>query len=61
MWSDLKILGFSLEVIWMDGIKNDGIRGKADAGGFRDKVREAKLRWYGNCPEEIVNILVEGC
>lgn len=59
MWFDL-IPGFSLDVIWRDGIKNDDIRGKADARGLRDMAGEAKLRWYENCPEEMVNILVEG-
>ena len=32
----------------MDKIRNEYIRGTAQVGRFREKTREARLRWYGH-------------
>ena len=32
----------------MDRIRNEYIRGTAQAGRFGDKAREARLRWFGH-------------
>ena len=39
---------FSLGVTTMDKIKNEFIRGTAQVRQMGDKVREARLRWYGH-------------
>lgn len=45
--AELKMLRFSLGVTRMDRIRNEHIRGTAQVGQFVDKVREARLRWFG--------------
>lgn len=42
------MLRFSLGVTRMDRIRNEHIRGTAQVGQFGDKVREARLRWFGH-------------
>ena len=32
----------------MDEIRNEYIRGTSQVGRFREKAREARLRWYGH-------------
>ena len=44
--AELKTLRFSLEVMRMDRIRNEYIRGTAQVGQFGDKAKEAKLRWF---------------
>ncbi|KAI5098071.1 hypothetical protein C0J45_11798, partial [Silurus meridionalis] len=39
---------FSLGVTRMDKIRNEFIRGTAHFGRFGDRVREARLRWFGH-------------
>ncbi|MCJ8737107.1 hypothetical protein PDJAM_G00020110 [Pangasius djambal] len=46
--AELKMLRFSLGVIRLDRIKNKYIRGTAHIGCLGDKVREARLRWFGH-------------
>ena len=46
--AQLKMLRMSFGVTRMDRIKNDYIRGTAHVGRFEDKMREARLRWYGH-------------
>ncbi|KAK3538588.1 hypothetical protein QTP86_006676 [Hemibagrus guttatus] len=46
--AELKILRFSLGVTRLDRIRNVYIRGTAHVGRLRDKVREARLRWFGH-------------
>ncbi|KAI5094295.1 hypothetical protein C0J45_16019 [Silurus meridionalis] len=46
--AELKMLRFSLGVTTMDRIRNLFIRGTAHVGRFGDKVREARLRWFGH-------------
>ena len=46
--AELKMLRFSLGVTRMDKIGNEYIRGTAQVGRFREKTREANLRWYGH-------------
>ncbi|KAK3514069.1 hypothetical protein QTP70_002908 [Hemibagrus guttatus] len=46
--AELKMLGFSLGVTRLDRIRNEYIRGTAHVGRFGDKVREARLRWFGH-------------
>lgn len=43
-----KALRFSLRVTRMDGIRNEFIRRAAQVERFREKVREARLRWFGH-------------
>ncbi|RJG11798.1 hypothetical protein D4A39_16960, partial [Alcanivorax profundi] len=46
--AELKMLRFSLGVTRMDRIRNEYIRGTAHVRRFRDKIREARLRWFGH-------------
>ncbi|MCJ8747587.1 hypothetical protein PDJAM_G00155240 [Pangasius djambal] len=46
--AELKMLRFSLGVTWLDRIRNEYIRGTAHVGRLGDKVREARLRWFGH-------------
>ncbi|KAK3508236.1 hypothetical protein QTP70_017665 [Hemibagrus guttatus] len=46
--AELKMLRFSLGVTRLDRIRNEYIRGTAHVGHMRDKVREARLRWFGH-------------
>lgn len=43
----MKMLSFTLGVMRVDRIRNDYIRGTAHVRCFGDKVREARLRWFG--------------
>ncbi|KAK3540977.1 hypothetical protein QTP86_007950 [Hemibagrus guttatus] len=46
--AELKMLKFSLGVTRLDRIRNEYIRGTAHVGRLGDKVREARLRWFGH-------------
>ncbi|KAK3534963.1 hypothetical protein QTP70_002026 [Hemibagrus guttatus] len=46
--AELKMLRFSLRVTRLDRIRNEYIRGTAHVGRLGDKVREARLRWFGH-------------
>ncbi|KAK3561613.1 hypothetical protein QTP86_010689 [Hemibagrus guttatus] len=46
--AELKMLRFSLGVTRLDRIRNEYSRGTAHVGRLRDKVREARLRWFGH-------------
>ncbi|MCJ8732712.1 hypothetical protein PDJAM_G00214370 [Pangasius djambal] len=46
--AELKMLRFSLGVTSLDRIRNEYIRGTAHVGHLGDKVREARLRWFGH-------------
>ena len=45
---ELLILHFSMGVTRMDKIRNEYIRGTARMGRIKDKMREAKLMWFGH-------------
>lgn len=47
---EVKMLRFSLEVIWMDRIRNGYIRGTLHFRFYGDIIREARLVW--RCAEE---------
>ncbi|KAK3567338.1 hypothetical protein QTP86_019605, partial [Hemibagrus guttatus] len=55
--AELKMLRFSLGVTRLDRIRNEYIRGTAHVGRLGDKVREARLRWFGHVQrrERIMN------
>ncbi|MCJ8737661.1 hypothetical protein PDJAM_G00026650 [Pangasius djambal] len=46
--AELKMLRFSLGVTRLDRIRNEYISGTAYVGRLGDKVREARLRWFGH-------------
>ncbi|KAK3521126.1 hypothetical protein QTP86_013013, partial [Hemibagrus guttatus] len=46
--AELKMLRFSLGVTRLDRIRNEYIRGTAHVGRLGNKVREARLRWFGH-------------
>ncbi|KAK3561987.1 hypothetical protein QTP86_022733, partial [Hemibagrus guttatus] len=46
--AELKMLRFFLGVTRLDRIRNEYIRGTAHVGRLGDKVREARLRWFGH-------------
>ncbi|KAK3541227.1 hypothetical protein QTP86_016806, partial [Hemibagrus guttatus] len=46
--AELKMLRFSSGVTRLDSIRNEYIRGTAHVGRLGDKVREARLRWFGH-------------
>ena len=50
--AELKMLRFSLGVTRMDKIRNEYIRGTEQVGRFREKTRQARLRWFGHTSEE---------
>ncbi|KAK3530597.1 hypothetical protein QTP86_028829, partial [Hemibagrus guttatus] len=55
--AELKMLRFSLGVTRLDRIRNEYIRGTAHVGRLGDKVREARLRWFGHVQRrEILNL-----
>ncbi|KAI5086753.1 hypothetical protein C0J45_23264, partial [Silurus meridionalis] len=55
--AELKMLMFSLGVTRMDKIRNLFIRGTAHVGCFGDKVREARLRWFGHVQRRDMNYI----
>ncbi|KAI5609740.1 interferon regulatory factor 3 isoform X1 [Silurus asotus] len=55
--AELKMLRFSLGVTRMDKIRNEFIRGTAHVGCFGDKVREARLRWFGHVQRRDMNYI----
>ena len=46
--AELEMLRFSLGVTRMDKIRNEYIRGTTQVGRYGEKIREARLRWYGH-------------
>ncbi|KAK3533744.1 hypothetical protein QTP70_025050 [Hemibagrus guttatus] len=46
--AELKMLRFFLGVTRLDRIRNEYIRGTTHVGRLGDKVREARLRWFGH-------------
>ncbi|MCJ8736039.1 hypothetical protein PDJAM_G00254220 [Pangasius djambal] len=46
--AELKMLRFSSGVMRLDRIRDEYIRGTAHVGRLGDKVREARLRWFGH-------------
>ena len=46
--AELKMLRSSLGVTRLDKVRNEHIRGTAHVAKFGDKVREARLRWFGH-------------
>ncbi|KAK3552373.1 hypothetical protein QTP86_011275 [Hemibagrus guttatus] len=46
--AELKMLRFSLGVTRLDRIRNEYIRGTTHVGRLGDKVKEARLRWFGH-------------
>ncbi|KAK3511562.1 hypothetical protein QTP70_010709 [Hemibagrus guttatus] len=57
--AELKMLRFSLGVTRLDRIRNEYIRGTAHVGRLGDKVREARLRWFGHVQRRLVGARVE--
>ncbi|KAI5100192.1 von Willebrand factor A domain-containing protein 5A isoform X4, partial [Silurus meridionalis] len=55
--AELKMLRFSLGVTTMDRIRNEFIRGTAHVGCFGDKVRKARLRWFGHVQRRDMNYI----
>ncbi|KAK3525625.1 hypothetical protein QTP70_001448 [Hemibagrus guttatus] len=49
--AELKMLRFSLGVTRLDRIRNKYIRGTVHVGRLGDKVRKARLRWFGHLRE----------
>ena len=45
--AEMKMLRFALGVTRMDRIRNEYVRGTAHVGRLGDKVREARLSWFG--------------
>ncbi|KAK3523839.1 hypothetical protein QTP70_010451 [Hemibagrus guttatus] len=56
--AELKMLRFSLGVTRLDRIRNEYIRGTAHVGRLGDKVREARLRWFGHVQRRETNSLL---
>ncbi|KAI5092844.1 hypothetical protein C0J45_17235 [Silurus meridionalis] len=55
--AELKMLRFLLGVTRMDKIRNEFIRVTAHVGCFGDKVREARLRWFGHVQRRDMNYI----
>ncbi|KAK3508823.1 hypothetical protein QTP70_009609 [Hemibagrus guttatus] len=58
--AELKMLRFSLGVTRLDRIRNEYIRGTAHVGRLGDKVREARLRWFGHVQRRDTSIMLGG-
>ncbi|KAK3520148.1 hypothetical protein QTP70_016255 [Hemibagrus guttatus] len=58
--AELKMLRFSLGVTRLDRIRNEYIRGTVHVGRLGDKVREARLRWFGHVQRRESNIRLAG-
>ncbi|KAK3572845.1 hypothetical protein QTP86_008260 [Hemibagrus guttatus] len=54
--AELKMLRFSLGVTRLDRIRNEFIRGTAHVGRLGDKVREARLRWFGHVQRREIRV-----
>ena len=59
--AEMKMLRFSLGVTRMDRIRNEYVRGTAHVGQVGDKVREARLGWFGHVLRRDVGYVGEGC
>ena len=46
--AEMRMLRFSLGVTRVDKIRNEFVRGSAHVARFGNKVREARLRWFGH-------------
>ncbi|KAK3506249.1 hypothetical protein QTP70_012803, partial [Hemibagrus guttatus] len=57
--AELKMLRFSLGVTRLDRIRNEYIRGTAHVGRLGDKVREARLRWFGHVQRRETEVIRE--
>ncbi|KAK3550531.1 hypothetical protein QTP70_000024 [Hemibagrus guttatus] len=60
--AELKTLRFSLGVTRLDRIRNEYIRGTAHVGRLGEKVREARLRWFGHVQrrDNVTNYVIYG-
>ncbi|KAK3514670.1 hypothetical protein QTP70_021577 [Hemibagrus guttatus] len=58
--AELNMLRFSLGVTRLDRIRNEYIRGTAHVGHLGDKVREARLRWFGHVQRREKLIITAG-
>ncbi|VDP29539.1 unnamed protein product [Heligmosomoides polygyrus] len=47
---EMKMLRWTAGVTRLDYIRHDSIRHKSGVAPIADKMREARLRWYGNVP-----------
>ncbi|KAK3509768.1 hypothetical protein QTP70_009101 [Hemibagrus guttatus] len=56
--AELQMLRFSLGVTRLDRIRNEYIRGTAHVGRLGDKVREARLRWFGHVQRRDISIII---
>ena len=50
--AELKMMKWALGVTRKDKIKNEYVRGTAKIAKLGDKLRNAKLRWYGHVKKE---------
>ncbi|KAK3559103.1 hypothetical protein QTP86_004117 [Hemibagrus guttatus] len=57
--AELKMLRFSLGVTRLDRIRNEYIRGTAHVGRLGDKVREARLRWFGHVQRRDMHNIIQ--
>ncbi|KAK3566779.1 hypothetical protein QTP86_004518 [Hemibagrus guttatus] len=55
--AELKMLRFSLGVTRLERIRNEYIRGTAHVGRLGDKVREARLRWFGHVQRRDMEVM----
>lgn len=58
--AELKMLRFLLEVTRMDRIRKKHFRRTAQVEWFGDKLREARLKWFGHVQRRIVDVLAGG-
>lgn len=46
--AEVKVLRLSLEVKKMEMVQNEHVRGKPSVSCLRNKVKAARLRWFGH-------------
>ena len=46
--AEMKMLRWSCGITRVDRVRNDHVRGTMKVGRISDKIKETRLRWYGN-------------
>jgi len=61
MVAKMQMIHWTCGSMILDGIRNETIREKARVAPVEDKIREARLRWFGHVKRRNVNALVRRC
>ncbi|XP_070010966.1 uncharacterized protein [Nicotiana sylvestris] len=59
--AEIRMLRWMYEHTGLDRIKNKVIRDKVDVASIEDKMREARLRWFGHVTRRSIDAPVSRC